>query len=563
MPPVDSLSSSTSLNPATAAINRAPRASRGTGTDGGERRTVTDQRAKLARTTLAVLGAVGLVAAVSTGVVLATRSSETTASATTVDAPGVSGPAPAGPGVSVATSPASNPAPTTIEELRARWAANRADLVATLSAPGYGLGSDGILRGPGGFQLDLGSCPAGWSETEGVDATTIVVGHTTALTGNFAASARVTTGLQAYLDEVNTSGGVDGRQIRLVVKDDGFVPTTTSQQVSALLATDRPFLITTLGSPTTLAAYDAINAACVPHPFVISTHPAWGDPANHPWTVGLPMTPSTEAALWGAWIEQHLATDGPVTVAALVMDNELGQLYEQSFKSWADAHPGAVSTFTPVRHAPTASSVAAEMATVASDKPMVFLAMTAGRPCLQAIEEAATTGLNSGASALFLPAGCQDPATFLAPAGAAADGWRGLGGGLKNLADPRWADDPYLTWVRQAMTAHGLDPADPQAVAGFALYGWAQVEALRTAADLPGGLTRANLLLVLRSLNLEHPFSLDGIRLVTNGTTDAYPLEGSNVERFDAATQSWITDGGAPLDASGATQPCPWNGSSC
>ncbi|MEZ5409075.1 MAG: ABC transporter substrate-binding protein [Acidimicrobiales bacterium] len=57
-------------------------------------------------------------------------------------------------------------------------------------------------------------------------------------------------GLQAYLDsEINAGGGVAGRRIELVVKDDGFVPTATAEEVGELLAADKPFAVTTLGFP--------------------------------------------------------------------------------------------------------------------------------------------------------------------------------------------------------------------------------------------------------------------------------------------------------------------------
>ena len=521
------------------------------------------------RALIAAVAATGLAAAVAVGVRAA--SDDDTTGSPSADTAAGSGPAPAAPDAAASgTEPAGAggaPGPaTSLEELEARWAADRQAMVAALSAPGYGVGADNVLRGPGGFQLDLNTCPAGWSPTEGVDDARIVLGHTTARTGNLSSSGRVTDGLQAYLDQVNADGGVAGRKIELVVKDDGFAPTATTDKVNELLATDKPFAVTTLGSPTSLAVYDALNDACVPQPFVISSHPAWGDPANHPWTVGLQLSPPTEAGLWGAWIERNLGDELPVAVGALVMDNELGRFYEHAFQVWADAHPEVVSSFTPVHHPAATASVSGEMGQVAAGRPRVFLAMTAGRPCLQAVQEADATGLRAGAAALFLPSSCRDAATFLAPAGPAADGWRILGGGLKSTADPAWADDPYVAFVRRSLTAAGLDPADPQTSAGFGLFGWAEVEALRVAAELPGGLTRPNLLLALRGLQLHHPLSLDGIALTTSGVADAYPLEGSEVLVFDAGAQTWRAENDGPatvLDVDGTTPPCPWNGSTC
>ena len=98
----------------------------------------------------------------------------------------------------------------------------------------------------------------------------------------------------------------------------------------------RSFAIWTLGSPATLKTYDKINQRCVPQPCRMTGHPAWGDPVNHPWTTGAPMlTYSTEALLWGAFIEQHLDEfpAGKIKVAALVMNNDFGKLYDSAFKA--------------------------------------------------------------------------------------------------------------------------------------------------------------------------------------------------------------------------------------
>ncbi|MEZ5409074.1 MAG: hypothetical protein R2761_13665 [Acidimicrobiales bacterium] len=99
-----------------------------------------------------------------------------------------------------------------------------------------------------------------------------------------------------------------------------------------------------------------------------------------------------------------------------------------------------MSSFVPVHHPAATASVSAEMDEVAAPGPRVFLAMTA-RPPPHRRPSSRPTAPACGAGALFLPSSCQDAATFLAPAGPAADGWRILGGGLKATADPK-ADDP-------------------------------------------------------------------------------------------------------------------------
>lgn len=511
-----------------------------------------------------IVAAVATVVAVNRGDNANDAATGTTAPAASSATSSNAGPAPAGPTADAGGKPGdpATSAATTMEQLEARWTADRAAVVAALSAPGMGLGPDNIVRGPGGLQVDLSHCPSGWSNSDGVTPTTVTLGQIAAQTGILASSAQLTAGLQAYVGQVNAAGGIGGRTINLVVKDDQFVATNTVKAVDELLTTDKPLAITTLGSPTSLAVYDKLNAACVPQPFVVSSHPAWADPQHHPWTTGLQLDPSAEAELWGAWIQRNLSDALPVKVGALVMDNEVGQLYQQGLQAWASAHPGVISEIQGVSHSPTASSVKTEMATVAAGQPAVFIAMTAGRPCLQAVQEAAATGLSTSARALFMPSICRDPATFMAPAGAAGQGWRIVGGGVKAPNDSRYPADPYLAFVTRSLTAAGLDPANNLAATGFGLFGWAQVEALRIAADLPGGLTRANLLLALHGLQLHHPMVLDGLSFAENGNDDGHYLEGSDILGYDATAQSWTQDGPV-IDLNGSTPNCAWTAGHC
>ena len=89
---------------------------------------------------------------------------------------------------------------------------------------------------------------------------------------------------------------------------------------------------------TALKNYDKLNQRCIPHPFEMSGHPAWGDPVNHPWTTGLQMAYGTEAELWGAFIEQHAAEfPEKIKVAALVANNDFGRAYDAGFKAYLAA----------------------------------------------------------------------------------------------------------------------------------------------------------------------------------------------------------------------------------
>jgi hypothetical protein len=91
-------------------------------------------------------------------------------------------------------------------------------------------------------------------------------------------------------------------------------------------------------------------------------------------------------------------------------------------------------------------------------------------------------------------------------------------------------------------------------LAGYA-YPW--VESLRIASELPGGLTRTNFILTVRSLNVANPMILDGIKTEFNGAADAFYIEGSDFSQFDANKQTWrIVE---ILDLNGTTPNCAYS----
>jgi branched-chain amino acid transport system substrate-binding protein len=451
---------------------------------------------------------------------------------------------------------------TTMEGIEASWAHNRdgivADLTAKIESGEYGVDADGILNGPAGFQIDINECPGDWSDTGGITDTEVRIGHTTAQSGNLASYGNIAVGWQSYINYVNENGGIDGKDIILIVKDDGYVAAQTIEFVDELIEAENVFSIVTLGSPNTLATYDKINEECIPQPFVQTGHPAWGDPVKHPWTSGLQLSYSTEAILWGNWIKANLADQLPVVVSGLVMDNDFGLAYEKGFEAYVEANPDVVSEFIAVRHDPAAPTLTNEVTTVAASNPDVFIAMTAGNPCLLAIQEVEKAGLLETLSAAFTPSVCKGIAAYMEPAGPAADGWWIVGGGWKDTTDPLYIDEPYIKFLNDRLEQDGLDPSISLLGTGFGQYGWPAIEVLRVAAELPGGLSRTNFILALRSYSGTHPQTLDGISFGVNGNDDSFFIEGSDFSQFDAEALSWTIVGDV-VDVNGGSPNCAWN----
>jgi branched-chain amino acid transport system substrate-binding protein len=94
----------------------------------------------------------------------------------------------------------------------------------------------------------------------------IVLGQFAAHTGPAAElGRRMKAGIDTYLGVVNASGGIHGRTLRLVTRDDGYEPDRAAAACKQLITEDRVFaLIGSVGTPTNIAAVPAINAEGIP-----------------------------------------------------------------------------------------------------------------------------------------------------------------------------------------------------------------------------------------------------------------------------------------------------------
>jgi hypothetical protein len=486
------------------------------------------------------------------------------------------------------------------ELLNERWGISREALVSALSSAVYGVADDGRLVGPGGLRVDLARCPSSWDDRAGLDSDRITVAVTAARTGPDASFGAIVDGMAAYFDVVNAAGGIDGRSVDLIVVDDQYRAEVAIEAVDDLLTDREPFYLTTVGTPGSLALRERLNGACIPQPFVVSSHPAWGDPEGHPFTTGFDRAQTTEALLWGSWIEQHLAASAPLTIGLLAIDNDYGRVYADALETWAAANPELVTEVVVARHSPNgdAETLGSELAAlvepggggtfdddaVANDatggsaaggegepaSPEVMVAVSAGSGCAASVEALDASGLLAAAEAAFIVSDCLGArgASGAVPGGAGRagtewpDGLLAVGTSLVSTRDPALADDPFVLFVERALTAAGLDPGNELVAIGFAQYGWAHVELLRVASALPGGLSRSNLVLTLRSLDLDHPMLPDGATLATKGVEDPFPIEGGRVLMHQAKREAWVATGDL-LDVNGSTPSCHWLYGAC
>jgi len=101
---------------------------------------------------------------------------------------------------------------------------------------------------------------------DGVTDKTIVIGQSAALSGPAAQlGIQLRSGARLWIDHVNASGGVHGRQIELRSRDDKYESTLAAENTRKLITEDRVFaLFAYVGTPTSQASIPIFTEARVP-----------------------------------------------------------------------------------------------------------------------------------------------------------------------------------------------------------------------------------------------------------------------------------------------------------
>ena len=215
-------------------------------------------------------------------------------------------------------------------------------LAATLVLAGCGSGGrddgDGDDGGSGDGEV------AG--DTTGVTDDSVTIGGHYPLTGVAAPGySEIPVGAQAYYDFVNDAGGVNGRTIDFIVKDDGYDPSKTTAVTDDLVLRDEIFaMVGGRGTPTHRTVVDDLNAEGVPDLFVSSGSLQWGDDVeNRPTTFG--WQPDYE--IEGKIIGQYIADEMPdAKVGLFLQDDDFGEDGEKGVRQFLDKQIVSVQKYT-------------------------------------------------------------------------------------------------------------------------------------------------------------------------------------------------------------------------
>lgn len=367
-----------------------------------------------------------------------------------------------------------------------------------------------------GTVINTDDCPSDWDPEAGLTDDTIKLAQSLPESGAVAALGGLDDGMRAWFDQMEP---IDGRTVELVSADDAYDPARALANVEDFLESDEPFALTYLvGTANVLAVRDLTDEECMPMLFNSTGFPAWGDPANYPWTIGGLLSYNTEANLWCTYIENEIGPDA--TVAALYMDNDFGLAYEETVN---DCDINLVES---VRHDPAAPDVTDEITTLASSNADVVLLGTTGAPCPQSM---AAIAQSSWDPTVIMSNTCQGIATYFAPVDPAGDGVI-VAATAKEAGE---LEDEDVIAAREALEAAGLNPDEGSFYTGV-IFGHTVENVLRQAAEMEGGLNRINLMRAVWNADFSNPLGLDGGTYQTDGTNDSYLVEAVKFQRYVA-----------------------------
>ena len=225
------------------------------------------------------------------------------------------------------------------------------------------------------------------SAENGVTDREILIGQFAAVSGPSAQlGLRMQLGMQAYISAVNAQGGVNGRAIKLITRDDGYEPEKAVGAVKALIHEDKVFALAgSVGTPTGLAALPILSEEQVPLVGMFTGAQALREPFNrNVFHVRASYFDETER------IVQHLTTLGIKKIAVFYQNDAYGKAgLEGVTRALAKRQLKPVSTATVERNT---VDVAASMETLVKSEPEAIVQIGAYKACAALIKQARAKG---------------------------------------------------------------------------------------------------------------------------------------------------------------------------
>ena len=179
--------------------------------------------------------------------------------------------------------------------------------------------------------------PGAQSKVPGVTDTTIKLGSYGPLSGPAAAWGVVLHGMNAYFKHINEKGGVHGRKIEFIYRDDQYNPSKTPAIVRELVEKENVFaLVGGIGTANGRSVADYLQEKGVIHFTPSSGDKSWSVPGYRNVYTAFPRY-VTEAQILGSYAVKDLKAK---KVGVLYQDDDFGKQGLEGVKKGLEKHKG-------------------------------------------------------------------------------------------------------------------------------------------------------------------------------------------------------------------------------
>src|ERR1700683_3720469 len=182
-----------------------------------------------------------------------------------------------------------------------------------------------------GLVLLCGLAYAAGQYGPGASDTEIKIGNTMPYSGPASSYGIIGKTDAAYFSMINDQGGINGRKINFISRDDSYSPPKTVELARQLVEQDQVLLMfNTLGTPPNVAIHGYLNDNKVPQLFVATGANQWDDPKHFPWTMGWFPNYGIEAHIYANYILKNLPN---AKIAVLYQNDDFGKDYLNGLKA--------------------------------------------------------------------------------------------------------------------------------------------------------------------------------------------------------------------------------------
>jgi len=380
----------------------------------------------------------------------------------------------------------------------------------------------------GGLALAAGQYGPGASDSE------IKIGNTMPYSGPASSYGVIGKVDAAYFAMINDQGGINGRKINFISRDDGYSPPKTVELARQMVEQDQVLLMyNTLGTPPNMAIHGYLNDNKVPQLFIATGADQWNDPKHFPWTMGWIPTYGIESHIYANYILKNLPN---AKIAVLYQNDDFGKDYLNGLRDGLGAQASKMIVATQ-SYETSDATVDSQVVALQGSGADTLLTVAIPKFAAQAIRKVYDIGWKPNH---FLTSVANSVGTVMKPAGLE----KGVGiisaSFVKDPTDPQWQNSQeYKDWLA-LMTSHNLsgNTTDIQAVIGYC-NAQTMVAVLKAAGD---NLTRDNVMKQAASIqNLQLPMLLPGISISTSAD-DFRVVKQMQLEKFDGTNWKLFGD---------------------